>query len=500
MGVLHSLRPVVPHTQFQAEARAQLVAHYPDLAVSLRPWDDDLRLVWQADLDFADSVLRPLYSPVGCPVTYDPKALFRSLLLCHQRGFRSLTLWALQLRREPVLAILSGFHPDRTPTVGLFYAFLDRLYPLLPARRLRGIVRRHRRVAKPPSGQKLPPGRGKLARCASWLLRHLAECPASTPEDIWDALLAEAVGSSARQGILPTESPLAAAADGSLLRSGAHSHGHKACACSERRCSCPRFFSDPTARVGYDSTNNCFLLGRSAYALTDTDSGHHLPLILTMGPANRHDALGLMYSLRKARHCLHRAGVSLGTAFADSAHDHAPVYRFLIALGLEPVFDRHGKLPQPLPAVIEHLTRAGLTLSPEGRPRCAHGFLHSAGHARPGVRLFQCPRRDPDNCPCSGCPLRDGRRWTIDVRQQPRLLAVNPQTEPAGRRRYKRRTNVERTFSLITSASGLDTARHRRDYVWHGRLAVAAILVHARVWSRSDRVSTDDWLTAWAQS
>lgn len=266
-----------------------------------------------------------------------------------------------------------------------------------------------------------------------------------------------------------------------------------------RRCACPRYFSDPTARVGYDSTNNCFLLGRSAYVITDTDSQHHPPLTLTTGPANRHDAVSLMLSLRKARRLLPEHDLTLSTLYADSAHDHDPVYNFVVALGAEPVIDRHGKLPaKTAPVVAERLAAADLTLSAEGRPRCAHGFLHSAGHSRPGVRQFQCPKSDPSACPCTSCPLREGVRWTIDVREQPRLLARNPQTEPATKREYKRRTNVERTFSLLTSASGLDTARHRRDYVWHGRLAVAAVLSHARVWSRGEGVTANDWLRSWA--
>jgi hypothetical protein len=171
-----------------------------------------------------------------------------------------------------------------------------------------------------------------------------------------------------------------------------------------------------------------------------------------------------MWSLRKARRWLSASGLTLSTVYADSAHDHDPVYTFVIALAAEPVIDRHGAIPSPLPEVRDRLTDAGLVLSPEGRPRCPHGFLHSAGHSRPGVRQFECPRPDPATCPCTDCPLHSGRRWTIHVGWQPRLLVRNPRTEPATRKDYKRRTNVERTFSLMTSASALDTTRHRRDY------------------------------------
>lgn len=500
LGVPLLLRPVQPHGKFQEQLRTELRKRYPDPAKSLQTWAEELRTVWCANLDFADPVLRSTYSAVGRPVEYDPKALLRCLLLCQQRGFRGLTQWALQLEREPVLPLLCGFPAGISPSVGTVYGFLRRVFPEPPAfLHVKGIVRQHRRVKKPGNGQKLPPDRKKLARLARWLLGHLRQTPAPTPADLWDLVLAGAVGESVHRGILPANASLRAATDGSLLRCGAHSHGHKVCHCRDRRCTCPRYFSDPTARAGYDSTNNCFVLGRSAYVISETDSGHHLPLTLTTGPANRADSVSLMLSMRKAHRLLPRLGVTLTTAFGDSAHDHDPCYTFTIALGAEPVFDRHGKLPAKVaPVVAERLAAAGLSLSLEGRPRCEHGFLHSAGHCRPGVRQFQCPKTDPAACPCTSCPLRNGGRWTIDVRFQPRLLARNPQVEPATKREYKRRTNVERTFSLLTSSSALDTARHRRDYVWHGRLAVTAVLIHARVWSRIAEVSAKEWLRAWA--
>lgn len=293
LEVPHVLSPLVPHCTFQEQLRTELLRSYPDPAKDLRPWAEALQAVWFADLDFAEPLLTAPYSDVGRPNLYSPKDLLRCLLLCQQRACRSLTLWVAQLCREPVLGVLCGFPPGQVPAVGTLYDFLDRLYPRPQALRAKGILRLHRRVAKPKRGQKLPANRKKLARMARWLTTHLQQPPAPTPADVWDQLLNQTVGQSIERQILPNPASLHAAADGSLLRSGAHSHGRKRCDCP-RGCSCNRYFSDPTARVGFDSTNNCFVLGYSAYTLSDTDSGHHLPLALSFAPANRHDGVSLL--------------------------------------------------------------------------------------------------------------------------------------------------------------------------------------------------------------
>lgn len=489
----------MPHVTFQEQLRAELLSCYPNPAEGLLPWAADIRTVWFANLDFADALLTATYSDVGRPVVYGPKNLLRCLLLCQQSACRSLTVWVAQLRRAPILCTLCGFPAGRVPSVGTLYDFLDRLYPRPRALRARGIRRPHRRIPKPKRGNKLPANRKKLARLAGWLTAHIQQPPAPHPADLWDHLLTATVDQSIRRQILPTPDSLHAAADGSLLRSGAHSYGRKTCQCP-RGCTCDRYFSDPTARVGFDSTNNCFVLGYSAYILSDTDSGHHLPLALSLAPANRHDGVALLGLLSTARRLLPLVGSAVTTVSADSVHDHDAIYDFCVDLGVNPLIDRKGKLPAPSPHLRDRLDQAGLSLSPQGRPRCPHGFLHSSGYSRPGIRQFQCPRRDPEGCPCTDCPLRDGRRFTLDISDQPRLLAPNPQTEPAARKAYKKRTNAERTFSLLTSSSGLDIARHRRAYVWHGRLALTAILSHIRVWARTTTAAADDWLRSWSLS
>jgi hypothetical protein len=204
-----------------------------------------------------------------------------------------------QLIREPELAILSGFDPQVTPCVGTFYGFLRRMFPQPLAARAKGVVRPHRRVKKPGHSQKLPPDRRKLFRLRRWILQHRQGPHAPSSADLWDQVLGATVGGSVDRGVIATDVSLRVAGDGSLVRSGSHSYGRKHCTC-KHRCDCPRYFSDPTARVGYDSTNNCFILGRSVYTLTETHSGHHLPVTLSLGPASRADSVSLLCSLDNA--------------------------------------------------------------------------------------------------------------------------------------------------------------------------------------------------------
>ncbi|MDN5302750.1 MAG: hypothetical protein PWQ60_2264 [Thermoanaerobacteraceae bacterium] len=43
-------------------------------------------------------------------------------------GYHSITKWVSVLRSDDILAVLSGFEPHKTPGVGTFYDFFDRLW------------------------------------------------------------------------------------------------------------------------------------------------------------------------------------------------------------------------------------------------------------------------------------------------------------------------------------------------------------------------------------
>lgn len=67
------------------------------------------------------------YSKFG-PVPRTPSCMQRSYLLSIDFKVTSLTDWAVQLKINPLYAILSGFEASDTPGVGSFYDFMKRLW------------------------------------------------------------------------------------------------------------------------------------------------------------------------------------------------------------------------------------------------------------------------------------------------------------------------------------------------------------------------------------
>jgi len=62
----------------------------------------------------------------------------------------------------------------------------------------------------------------------------------------------------------------------------------KICSCEERKCGCFRRFSDPDARIGWDSGEGRYLYGYSQYTLTarDPNSAVGLPVLIRFGEAH----------------------------------------------------------------------------------------------------------------------------------------------------------------------------------------------------------------------
>lgn len=95
----------------------------------LRSFSRSLIKVWFLNLDPAVPLLsRCFSSSMGRPVLYDPVCILRSLVFMLDLGYHSVTKWVEKLRSDDILAVLSGFEPHKTPGVGTFYDFFDRLW------------------------------------------------------------------------------------------------------------------------------------------------------------------------------------------------------------------------------------------------------------------------------------------------------------------------------------------------------------------------------------
>ncbi len=92
-------------------------------------WLEAALVLLRLNLDAASEQLQQLYSsePRGRP-PYDAICMLRALLLMSLLRMVSITEFAQELSRQPRLAIIAGFEEGaKTPSVGAFYAFIDRL-------------------------------------------------------------------------------------------------------------------------------------------------------------------------------------------------------------------------------------------------------------------------------------------------------------------------------------------------------------------------------------
>ncbi len=115
------------HSEYQQFLRKwiPLLGRRPE---RLESFDKPLTKLWLLDLDPAIPLMRTYFPDFGRPVEFDPVDLLRSLILMADQKVFSITAWVLKLRSDRILAVLSGFNPHKTPSVGAFYGFLDRFW------------------------------------------------------------------------------------------------------------------------------------------------------------------------------------------------------------------------------------------------------------------------------------------------------------------------------------------------------------------------------------
>jgi len=265
-------------------------------------------LLLRLDLDRFSPDLELLYSASarGLP-RFDPCCLLRSLLLMTLLGFTSIDKFAKELRRCPRLAQIAGFPPHKTPSVGAFYAFLDRLedgpfkpkcpHPIRTSQLRKG---RHRRNLSAEKLEKEARRKQILKDCDS-LTHHLKQQllqsaslarPLDLQSRLEDLLMKVAVKVSAERGLLGDLSRVIVSGDGSSLVSGAYRVGKPTCNCRKEgiyNCKCDRFYTDPSADWGgtltESATTSATLSINTSYHLQATTfrftslSGLHLRLI-----------------------------------------------------------------------------------------------------------------------------------------------------------------------------------------------------------------------------
>ena len=452
-------------------------------------WQKVIDWVTIANLDAFAPILRTRYSPCAGRLAIDPVAMFRALCLMNVVQESSITRFVGRLRQSSLFAALCGFAAlDAVPAVATFYVFLGRLYPE-PHRRRHGCVRRPsgRRLNLKP-GQKMPPRReGVVGRVARRVQRQAKHPPRMRVTAIWDRLLKAASLESVTRGVLHATWDLAF--DATPIESGAHSFGMKICDCPSKRCPCLRYFSDPMALLGRDSYRNRYYFGYSPQAAAVVNPGpdgksHPLIVSLALHPANRVDGAAFPDLLVKTQQLYADGGPALGYVIADAAYDDSELWAFTKARGLVPVFAPRDEVKPP--GLSDEAVAAGMHLGTDYRPVCAQGRpLASRGEARTGVRTWACPLQNKTSSPCQSPCAKANKTVTVNFRGSRYDEIGLPYRSDAWNAVYNMRTGVERAFSVWQSQAVKD-ARHRRPYLWFGRLTAAAIAGHISAWLRQD--------------
>lgn len=452
----------------------------PDVRDSLASWSDVFALVYHTNLDPMLPAVLSRYGSRGRPAL-DPAAMLRTHLVMAELKEVSMDDFARRLDREPILSILCGFAPGQAPGASTLRDFFRRMDPRT-ARISRTAFSSRRTRLKLKPGEKMPPRRpgiiNMISRAAKQALS--SEKAVTSPNDL---LLAAVVQVSADKGLLGDPGAIKAAGDGSPFRTRANSYGVKTCSC-EGRCDCPRCFTDADARPGWDSRQHHFFFGYNLYCLAAAGTAHNLPLTLGLYGGNRHDATLLPGELVKFYRLHRQDGLRLSHVIGDAAHDQTPIYELLDHMAITPVLDPRD--PRALRKAGPLTTPPGVTWDKHGLPVCRKGHrLVRRGRAARGRPRFACPLQNATSeLECRRpCPLKD-RLLVVNDRKNPRLSGDAPYGASAWERLYPMRTVVERVFASLKDHMRLQHARHRRRYIWLGRLTIAAILLHAKAWLR----------------
>jgi len=284
------------------------------------------------NLDNPLPVIKPLYPDFGRSAK-NQQSIIRSLILMLDQQVYSITKWSKRVASDTLIFYICGFE-DRAPIVASYYDLLVRLwmkerkFHLSRKLKVKHFVRKPSKKLK--AGQKLPP---KHSGSVKKLVKKAVKGKLKNfcPERILQKLLARCVvDTSAQMGILGNNSNLSVAFDSSPFYSGASDYGVKVCDCKSKgiyNCECPRRFSDPDAKWGWDSYREQWFFGDTLFNVTASDSPYDLPISIKIVQASRHDSILTVFALDDI-HNLY-PNIRFRYFIADGAMDNYPTYDLL---------------------------------------------------------------------------------------------------------------------------------------------------------------------------
>ena len=462
-----------PHALFKVWLKDKLISFLSDFESQIRYYAVVLEKVYFLNLDCVFPLIKDFFSLTGRPSNQQPE-LFRAFVIMSHFA-DSITSFVTKLKAYPVLAIACGFEPNNVPGIGTFYDFIDRLWlKNEPAKVLR--EPKSKKTIKPKKGDKLPEKNPDLV--ANLVNKLLDNCSfEDAPELLFQQVFIECVVKpSINLGLCGDSVNLSFAADGAPLKTGASPYGKKVCDCKKQgiyRCSCQRMYTNPTANWGWDSYHEQWYFGHTLYCITDSNSKNDLPLLLYITQASRHDSVSFVYSFSKLIQLY--PDFTFKSALLDSAHDAYAIYRLLNSYNIEPFIPLNvrGKKPILDPVTIDEL----------GIPICLANLnmLRNGFDCKKQSVKWRCPMyKNQEACSkkpfCS--PSDYGRVVHTKLCDDYRLFTKTQRGSKTWRKKYSRRTSVERTIKRILVDYRIESLLFRAEKRWFWAATLAAINQH----------------------
>jgi hypothetical protein len=485
MGALIAIHPISiqevvsllgywrPHSEFQTWLEQKLLSLLPVFESQILFYEDILEKIYILNLDKLLPLVLDRYSHTGRPAKCQPEIFHALVIMVHLK--EPITSFVKRLKAEPVLAVACGFEPGSVPGVGTFYDYLNRFW--LGHEPVSVLREPEKRNKKPDKGEKLP---DKIPGLVTELVNKVLNGYDFTdnPEHLLQKILKEcAVKPSLDLGLCGDPENFVFAGDGAPLETGANPFGKKICQCKERgiyRCSCPRLYTNPTANWGWDSYHERWFYGHSLYALTAAGSDHDLPILLHITQASRHDS-GTFVAAYAQMRALYPE-LHFTTALLDSAHDAYDIYKLLAAHSIEPFIclNKRRKGQPSLPPA--KFNEQGIPVCLAGLKMVYWGINQKRHRLKWRCPLYKCLDKCAHRQACS--PSSYGRVIYTKPKDDLRLFTKTPRGSAAWKKRFAKRTSVERTLKRILVDYNIESARLRAEKRWFWIASLAAINQH----------------------
>ncbi len=434
------------HSEYQSYLVENIANFYKEVPNNVIQYQDALSKLYILDLDPLQPVLAEHYSNTGAPARNQPE-LIRSFFLMSEQREHSITNWVNTLAHNKILCVMIGLSPSEIHNVSSYYDLINRMWLADPELEHDYEHSLHSFRNKPKKklgkNQKQPPRHPDIVNKLVSLALE-GKTFESSPELLMQHIFAKiGVEPTAKEGRFGDTENLRISGDGTCVNSGGSSYGNKVCDCVKNgnyNCDCPRKFSDPNARWGWDSYHEQWYYGYTEYILSvyNDELKCDLPLYLRIVQAPRHDGVSAVVALAEARKLY--PDFKFGSFCADSASDNYATYELLHEWGINAFIPLNEKNKG-------HYTYPPhVTVNENGVPICMGGHTMvnwSLNHDRCRVK-YRCPLATGkiDSCSCKqDCSQSDyGRCIYIKPAWDLRLFTVVPRKSDEWVKQMKSRT------------------------------------------------------------